>query len=863
MKKKEPLDDAKKTKNKQKLPVSQKEEKKYKAEIMQQIDALQHELLQSVEALALKQATQADFEARLANSHKEISALKRKLTNTLKNLDAQVAQSKHLDALLKAEQEKSELNLHALNTALKQITDELAASKSHALVCQRNEELALAEVEQYKRIFEVATGKYLGKMDGRISKINRLSTQLVQVANESHKKGWIFSAVNILSMEKARFIVKMFIDQYRDEKTTNVFKVFIARYRRHGWSGAVNRLEKDWGNQQLERAQEKGGMPQPLRGYLADVYIQKIKTRIENAVLDLADSLARQLQSVSHTVIDKPVVALEIPAVEPREIVEHIPERYAKARVVVYTAVINHYDELRDPAVVPDGWHFVAFSDVKINSKIWQTRPLNYIDSDPVRSARFVKINAHHYFKDYDYSIWLDANLQPITSLLPLLPKLKNNILGLMRHPHRNCVYVEGAECIKRNKDKADSITPQLERYRETGFPENYGLWETGLMLRKHNDPRCIQLMVSWWQEVFIGSRRDQISLPIVLRQYGEIVSELGVHGKDEVRHNKYIEAYKHTQNITSKIALEKPDYTKKDVAVDALSVDIVVCVFNGEKETRACLGALSSAMRMTDRLIIVDDASGAETAAMLDTYIREHKNTVLIRNEKNLGYTKSANIGMRAATAKFILLLNSDTVVEHAILTKLLRCAIEHPMLGIVGPLSNAASWQTIPILHAPENGFMVNKLPLGMTPNDMGDLCEKHTSGVTPFVVLVNGFCFMVKREVIDRIGYFDEDLFPIGYGEEDDFCLRANDAGYACGIATNAYVYHEKSVSFTSVRRLALVKTGGKSLRSKYGLNRVNISAAISESHPALLEMRRAILAALSKESASKGNQALHNA
>jgi len=82
-----------------------------------------------------------------------------------------------------------------------------------------------------------------------------------------------------------------------------------------------------------------------------------------------------------------------------------------------------------------------------------------------------------------------------------------------------------------------------------------------------------------------------------------------------------------------------------------------------------------------------------------------------------------------------------------------------------------------------------------------------------------VVNGFCFLVTRSVIDAIGFLDEESFPRGYGEENDYCVRAAGAGFALAIADDAYVYHAVSRSFGGAGRDALVARAHKVLREKY--------------------------------------------
>ena len=514
-------------------------------------------------------------------------------------------------------------------------------------------------------------------------------------------------------------------------------------------------------------------------------------------------------------------------------------------RIVVFTAVTGGYDSLRDPKHVLTNCDYIAFSDRPLDCKVWQVFPFNYHEEDVVRTARFVKLHPHVYFPDHTISIWIDANISLEGDSQPFIDCLGDDgVMALFPHPNRNCVFAEGRECIKRSKDGAEIIEQQLGKYTARAFLEDAGLWETGVLVRRHLDPRCKQLMTAWWRELFLGSRRDQISLPVAIHDTGAPVRALGLKGVD-LRFHPLLGYQKHSpvrQAPTSMPSLPKPMSTRSPIAdPSTVPVDIGVCVYNSPRETLDCIQSVIATRGLRDRLIIVNDASGPETAEMLRAFAAAHERVVLINHETNQGYTRSANDVLRASVNPYTILLNSDTVMPPGTVSRLVACGESFPQLGILGPLSNAAGWQSVPRLHAPGGGFLVNEIPPGLTITDMSRLCAQASNGVVPFVQLVNGFCFAVKRSVIDSIGYLDEQAFPIGYGEEDDYCLRAGNAGFICGIATDAYVYHVKSVTFTSERRKTLAKEGGVALRAKHTRERVANSVAVAQHHPELVQMR----------------------
>lgn len=245
----------------------------------------------------------------------------------------------------------------------------------------------------------------------------------------------------------------------------------------------------------------------------------------------------------------------------------------------------------------------------------------------------------------------------------------------------------------------------------------------------------------------------------------------------------------------------------------------IVICVHNAIDDVRSCL---ESVIRNTNlglhRLIIVDDGSEQPTAELC-RQIAVSCNATLIRNEEARGYTKAANQGITSGTGDFVVLLNSDVIVPAGWLERLSNCAFSERNVAVVGPLSNAASWQTIPQLHSNDGKWAVNDVPNGMSLEDFAAELSRYSQRLYPQVSLVNGFCYLITRQAIDKVGKLDEAAFPMGYGEEDDFSLRASKVGLVNLIADDCYVYHAKSKSFGSERRSALAKQGAAALNRKH--------------------------------------------
>ena len=253
---------------------------------------------------------------------------------------------------------------------------------------------------------------------------------------------------------------------------------------------------------------------------------------------------------------------------------------------------------------------------------------------------------------------------------------------------------------------------------------------------------------------------------------------------------------------------------------LDQITADVIICVHNALDDVRACLQAVFDCTHQRHRVILIDDGSGDDCRQMLVDVAERRPGTVLIHNDRALGYTRSANMGLRRSDADYAVLLNSDTLVSPDWLERLLECGESDPRIGIVGPLSGAASWQSVPRRFDAAGDWAVNPLPTGCTPADAAGAVAAASQRRFPRVALLNGFCVAIKREAIDAVGLLDEESFPHGYGEENDLCLRAAAAGFELAVADHAHVFHAKSRSYSHRRRRQLTVRGQRALRRKHG-------------------------------------------
>ena len=136
-----------------------------------------------------------------------------------------------------------------------------------------------------------------------------------------------------------------------------------------------------------------------------------------------------------------------------------------------------------------------------------------------------------------------------------------------------------------------------------------------------------------------------------------------------------------------------------------------------------------------------------------------------------------------------------------------------------MVGPLSNAATWQSLPAAKRPDGSWSTNEIIAPRHLAHMQAILDQVSERAYPEFPVLNGFCTMISRQVFQQVGLYDEDAFPMGYGEETDLCLRARRAGFRLTLADDCFVYHHKSVSFGAAARARLSRAGGLEMTNKH--------------------------------------------
>lgn len=195
---------------------------------------------------------------------------------------------------------------------------------------------------------------------------------------------------------------------------------------------------------------------------------------------------------------------------------------------VVYTCISGKYDTLREPKVIEPGYDYICFTDQFFNSDVWNFKPIpkELENLSQVKRQRNIKVMPHLYLPEYDFSVWVDSNVEIRGSIEKYCKennvKPENGYLYVGKHPRRDCLYTEAQECILQKKDTKENINPQMERYRKEGMPEHFGLPQSCILLRYHNNEKAKAFGEAWFKEINQGSHRDQLSFSYVNWKLGD-----------------------------------------------------------------------------------------------------------------------------------------------------------------------------------------------------------------------------------------------------------------------------------------------------------------------------------------------------
>jgi len=213
--------------------------------------------------------------------------------------------------------------------------------------------------------------------------------------------------------------------------------------------------------------------------------------------------------------------------------------------------------------------------------------------------------------------------------------------------------------------------------------------------------------------------------------------------------------------------------------------VSIVIPTYNRRKDVLECLQSIRGLHYPNYEIIVVDNGSTDGTSHAIEKFFPE---VTLVKSNRNLGVTGGRNLGARHSSGEYIFFLDHDTTVNGNVLVELMSVMQSNPKVGIAGP---AIYYYSDP-KRVWALGTSINMLSGRVSFNYEGKV--DHGEFVKAMEVQVLPSAMLVKREVIDKVGLFDDIFFAVY--EDTDFCFRVKKAGYKVSCVPTARVWHKMS-------------------------------------------------------------------
>ena len=219
----------------------------------------------------------------------------------------------------------------------------------------------------------------------------------------------------------------------------------------------------------------------------------------------------------------------------------------------------------------------------------------------------------------------------------------------------------------------------------------------------------------------------------------------------------------------------------------------VVMPVYNDLAQTKAAITSVMKAIPATAKLVVVDDCTPEPALARyLDKLAAEGRLT-LLRHTQNRGFCVAVNTGLNVVGRCDVLLLNADILLPQGVVETLVEVAYAHAATGTVSPFSNEASIMSYP---AKWGG---NPIPDMRETGQLNMLARRANGAAFVEIPSTVGFCMFIRHDCLEAVGGFRNEIFAQGYGEENDFCIRARHLGFRHMAAPGAYVAHKGGASF----------------------------------------------------------------
>lgn len=192
-------------------------------------------------------------------------------------------------------------------------------------------------------------------------------------------------------------------------------------------------------------------------------------------------------------------------------------------KYVIYSAMVGGYDDILQP-IVDERFDYVLFSDCIPEGKngVWQIRPIDYTNPDKIKTCRYIKTHPESLLPEYEASLWLDANISIVgEAIYDRFIELveKDVLIASVKHLAYDCVYDEMFSVLDFRYESEDVVVRWGHELRKRNFPRHNGMFETGLLFRRHSSMIVKELDERWWEYIENYSKRDQLSFTVALSE--------------------------------------------------------------------------------------------------------------------------------------------------------------------------------------------------------------------------------------------------------------------------------------------------------------------------------------------------------
>ena len=218
-----------------------------------------------------------------------------------------------------------------------------------------------------------------------------------------------------------------------------------------------------------------------------------------------------------------------------------------KPKIAVYTCITGNYDKIiLEPFIKVDNIDFYLFTDnLEQKSEYWNIEPIPKKINEEYNNVlknRYLKMHPHELFENYDYSIYIDGNVQVMSDLTELVFSINKKVgIAMHKHQFRDCINDEIEVCKIKKKGNYNEMKKQVEKYMKDGFPTKFGMLEATIIVTDLKSKVAKKILNDWWIEfISTDSLRDQISLQYIVWKNNFTIKDIAVLGNNLYRNPKF-----------------------------------------------------------------------------------------------------------------------------------------------------------------------------------------------------------------------------------------------------------------------------------------------------------------------------------